>query len=248
MLPQIIQFIVKQSKQITPTVLHLALERSDNKPFNFIPGQFITVHFEHENKTIRRSYSVATIPGQTELTEIAVSYVEHGLGTQYLFGLKLEEEVSITGPFGRLILGNEKPQRYLLIATGTGVTPYRSMLPELEKRLNEQANLEIIVMQGVRTPIDLLYGDDFVELMQRNSRFKFYACYSREMPANPQDYEQSGYVTALIRKLNVQPQNDMVYLCGNPNMIDEIFTYLKQQEFNTESIRREKYISPVTKK
>lgn len=248
MLPKSYILTLKQIKHITPTVFHLGFAREDKQAFTFIPGQFITIHFTHEDKVVRRSYSVATIPGETDLVEIAVSYVAEGLASEYLFHLQLEDQVEATGPFGRLILTAEQPQRYLLIATGTGVTPYRAMLPELLKRLAEQSTLEVSILLGVRTRADLLYAEDFLAASQKNPRLQFHVCYSREFLEHAEGFEKQGYVSHLIKELNVNPQQDLVYLCGNPNMIDEVFAYLKEQGFATESIRREKYISPVTKK
>ena len=43
--------------------------------------------------------------------------------------------------------------------------------------------------------------------------------------------------------LALHPEEDMIYLCGNPSMIDDAYTYLKNQQFNIQQIIREKYIS-----
>ena len=45
-------------------------------------------------------------------------------------------------------------------------------------------------------------------------------------------------------ELNLNPEEDVVYLCGNPSMIDESFELLKSHQFTTQHIIREKYISP----
>jgi len=248
MLPKPYLLTLKQSKMITPSVLHLGFMRADQQLFHFIPGQFITLHFTQEDKVVRRSYSVATIPGETDLLEMAVSYVPNGIASEYLFHLPLESQVEATGAFGRLILPAEEPKRYLLVATGTGITPYRAMLPELLNRLAKNPALEVIILQGVRTRVDLLYAEDFLAAARKNPRLQFYVCYSREFLEQTEIYEKQGYVNQVIKELTLDPQNDLVYLCGNPNMIDEVFAYLKEQHFSSENIRREKYISPVVKK
>jgi NAD(P)H-flavin reductase len=43
--------------------------------------------------------------------------------------------------------------------------------------------------------------------------------------------------------LSLNPDEDIVYLCGNPGMIDESFAYLKDKGFALQRIIREKYIS-----
>jgi NAD(P)H-flavin reductase len=50
-------------------------------------------------------------------------------------------------------------------------------------------------------------------------------------------------VQTLLTKLNPDPQGDIVYLCGNPSMVDACHELLTQHEFELKNIRREKYIS-----
>jgi ferredoxin-NADP reductase len=72
--------------------------------------------------------------------------------------------------------------RYLLIGTGTGITPYRSMLPQLE-RLIADRGIEVVLMFGARNPAELLYGDEFRAFAARHpSHFRFVPCFSRELP------------------------------------------------------------------
>lgn len=237
---------MKWAEMVAPNVRHLSFVRNDDTPLDYIPGQFITFHFEHEGKEVKRSYSIASIPGRNHEVEIAASYFEGGPGSELLFKMQPGDKVTTSGPFGRLVLRDENPQRTVMIATGTGVTPYRSMLPGIEQRLDDNPDSSLIILQGVQTRDQLLYGDDFVGLMQRHPRFEFYACYSREQvtAANGFDaHEKTGYVQQTLEGLRLNPESDVVYLCGNPNMIDEVFTKLKELEFETKQVRREKYIS-----
>ncbi|CAN5247446.1 ferredoxin--NADP reductase [soil metagenome] len=238
--------ILKSATMVTPTVLHLAFVLENEMPFEFTPGQFVTFHWEEETGKLQRSYSIATIPGETNTVEIAVSPFEGGAGTRLLFGLKPGESIQTTGPFGRLTLREEQPSRYILVATGTGVTPYRSMLPELAERMANTA-LKTIVLLGVQSREDLLYGDDFLRFAEKHPGFEFYAYYSRRLPESLAAHERKGYVQSAFTDLNVTPESDIVYLCGNPNMIDDAFAKLREIGFETAHVRREKYISPKSR-
>ena len=120
-------------RMIAPSVAHLSFLRDDGQPLDYIPGQFIQVHFAYaDGSAARRSYSLATqhdhalAPG--EAVEIAVSYVPGGAATALFEGLPIGGSVDASGPFGRFcLLPNDVNRRYLLIGTGTGVTPYRSL-------------------------------------------------------------------------------------------------------------------------
>ena len=222
--------VLHDFKMITPKVRHMIFATAADEDFSFIPGQFITFHFEVDGEELNRSYSVATIPSQSNHIEIAVSPFPGGPGTEFLFHLKPGDKVRTTGPFGRLVLRDEQPKRYFFVSTGTGVTPYRAMLPELHKRLQNQ-DLEVTILEGVQTPDDLLYGQDFWAFAESHPNLHFHAFYSRFEPKADSPYEHQGYVQSYFQSMNLNPETDIFYLCGNPDMIDSAFNFLLDQGF-----------------
>jgi len=236
--------VLTTSYDIAPGVRHFCLEKLDGTPLDYIPGQFITLLFETDAKPVRRSYSIASIPGKHKTIDFAASYIPNGIASESLFDLKPGAQLKATGPFGRLVLRDETPKRYILVATGTGVTPYRSMLPELNRRTQEHGT-EVVIIEGVTGKQNLIYSDDFLEYANQNSKkWQFLGCYSRE-EANieEQAFARTGHVQKQFENLNLDPQGDIVYLCGNPNMIDQAFEQLQAMHFEVQNIRREKYIS-----
>lgn len=235
---------LKWSKKITPNIMHLAFELEDGSPLTYIPGQFVTFLLESDAGIKRRSYSIASIPGTTEQTEIAISFVEDGIASKAMFDLQPGQSLNCSGPAGRLVFREtDAPARFILVATGTGVAPYRSMLPEIERRLAEDDKLEVIVMLGMQYRADLPYADDFLEFAKKHPRFKFMAFLSRDELADKQPHEHKGYVQSAFANLDLDPDEDIVFLCGNPNMIDDAFAILTDEGFSPRSVRREKYIS-----
>lgn len=243
------RYVLNWSKMVTPHVKHLSFTREDGASFPFVAGQFITLHIKdptNPSKILHRSYSIANIPHENNTIEIACAYVENGRATQLLFNLQPGETIEASGPYGLFVLKDEKPKRYILIATGTGVTPYRSMLAEIKKRLTEDPNLTIVVMLGVRHPSELLFGEDFIHCAKNYENFHFLANYSRYTDKadtlNLEAHESHGYVQDNFEKLQFDPASDLIYLCGNPNMIDDAFKRLTEQGFDRKAIRREKYL------
>ena len=228
---------------LSPQVKHFVFKSLQTPAFDYQPGQFITLHFERESKVIRRSYSIANPPRQDNVIEFAAGFVDGGPGTDLLFNLKPNDTIQINGPFGRLTLKDTVPERYILVATSTGTTPYRSMIPELKKRLDANPLLQIVILQGVQTREDLLYKDEFLALSAHYPQVTFRAQLSRETKTDLQPHEYIGRVQCAFPELALNPQQDMVYLCGNPGMIDDAFSYLKDTGFAMQQIIREKYIS-----
>ena len=236
------------SRMLAPTVRHLAFTRDDGLPLDFIPGQFVQVHFHYEDGTAtKRSYSLATIhdhalgPGET--VEIAVSYVAGGAATKLFESLDEGGQIEASGPYGRFcLMPADVNKRYLLIGTGTGVTPYRAMLPMIE-RLMADRGIEVVLLFGARRPEELIYAEDFYTFAAAHPRFRFVPCFSREMPADPHTDVRRGYVQDALPEFAPSAENDIAYLCGNPVMVDTCFEALKVCGLPVPRIRREKYVS-----
>jgi len=238
------QYALKWSRMITPQVRHMAFSRTTGEGVTFTEGQFITLHIDSpaKNKVLHRSYSIASGGEQTNELEIACAYVKGGIATELLFNLQPGDIIHASGPFGLFVLKkDEHPQRYIWVATGTGVTPYRSMLSELRRRFNNQSRVHVCLLQGVRTPEELLYGDEFQSFSEEFPNFTFIACYSRADGATLSRHERAGRVNSVFGELQLNPLEDIVYLCGNPNMIDDAFGTLTALGFDRKNIRREKY-------
>jgi NAD(P)H-flavin reductase len=228
---------------LSPKVKHFIFKNLSSPDFKYLPGHFITIHLEQNDKIIRRSYSIANALQQNNRIEFAAGYVANGPGTNLLFNLKPKDTINITGPFGRLTLKDDLPKRYILVATSTGVTPYRSMMDELKKRSAAHPDLKVVILQGVQKKEDILYKEEFEALTRQFPNISFRAHLSREAKENLGSNEFAGYVQSAFPELSLNPEQDMVYLCGNPGMIDESFNYLKENGFTTQQIIREKYIS-----
>ncbi len=234
------------SRMLAPSVRHLAFERADGAPFKFTPGQFIQIHFNYDDgKPTKRSYSVGTQSAgdAVQLLEIAVSYVDGGAATGLLGDLEHGAGVEASGPYGRFCLQDDDAnRRYLLVATGTGITPYRAMLPTIEKLIAARG-IRVALLYGARNEQELLYGEEFEAFAHRHPDFTFHPCLSRAARATPRPNDRRGHVQDVLPELRPDPEHDIAYLCGNPDMIDATFTLLKELGMPIKNIRREKYVS-----
>ncbi|MFY7697467.1 MAG: FAD-binding oxidoreductase [Legionella sp.] len=237
-----IPVILKDHYMLSPSVKHFVFHALQEPAFDYIAGQFITVHFEHQGKALKRSYSIANPPKHNNHIEFAAGRVENGPGTEFLFNLNIGDIVNVSGPYGRLILKNEPPKRYILVATSTGITPYRAMIPQLKHLVELYPEVRIIIMQGVRTREDILYNEEFSTLASLFPRIQFRAHLSR-YTKGLQEFEHTGYVQHAFDELELNPTEDIIYLCGNPSMVDASFELLKEKGFEAQQIVREKYLS-----
>jgi ferredoxin-NADP reductase len=231
------------SYMLAPEVRHLVFKRTDGAELAYIPGQFLQIHFEHQGAPTKRSYSIANAPvaGDGSI-EIAVSYVQGGAATALLSALQHGQELTASGPYGRFCLMDaDQNQRYILIGTGTGITPYRAMLPKAVQLMSEK-NLKFALVQGARSKAELLYHAEFLAFANAHPNFSYWPYTSRE-DADQNAGTRRGHVQSALTDLQLDPSQDLSYLCGNPNMVDECFNLLKEKAFPVPAVRREKYIS-----
>lgn len=238
--------VLKDHHELNDNTAHFTFHRDDDKPLHLIAGQFVRLYFPDGDNEAFRSYSVGTIlPGNaadTDTIEIAVSWVPGGLATGHLQPMRPGDTIKASGPYGRFVLPEPIWHRYLLIATGTGVTPYRAMLNELRNRLLQGA--EVYVIMGARDESGLLYENDFEQIQTAFPDFHYIPCLSRQPRATPKPNDVNGHVQDVLKSLEINPATDIAYLCGNPQMVDETFVLLKDAGLPVAQIRREKYVSP----
>ncbi|MGI9278544.1 MAG: FAD-binding oxidoreductase [Endozoicomonas sp.] len=211
--------------------------------FDYQPGQFVQLHFSFQGEDYKRSYSIANSPESfqsTQQIEIAISFVEGGIASSLFSEAEPGLELSIGGPFGILTAPEQYNGRIILAGTGTGLAPYRAMIPVLNKLASE--GTQILVMMGVRHKADMIYEQDFRDLAASSEAIEYRACYSREQSLDASLHEYPGYLQNQFPELDLSPENDLVYLCGNPAMIDDAAAALKELGFGPRQVKREKYV------
>ena len=235
-----------KTTQLARSTIQLSFRVNDDD-FIFEAGQFVSLRFAYENSDHKRSYSIACSPEDFRRTgeiEIALGNIPGGRASECFKKAAPGDLFTLAGPAGVLTLPEELPERLVLVGTGTGVAPYRAMLPALIKALDQGVSVHIIM--GVRQREDLFYNEDFESLAAVYDSAHYDICFSREAPAGDPDVGDQnntfhGYVQSRLPGLELTPGKDLIFLCGNPPMIDDALPLLKAMGFNNKQLRREKY-------
>ncbi|MCL6269103.1 FAD-binding oxidoreductase [Sansalvadorimonas sp. 2012CJ34-2] len=228
------------NQKLAPRTIELTF-RVD-APFAFEAGQFVSLLFEHKGEQFKRSYSLASSPellAGENLFKVAIGLIPGGAASECFANAKPGDQFSMIGPFGLLTLPKELPERLVLVGTGTGMAPYRSMLPQLEKLISQ--GVKVHILMGTRLRSDVFYHQDFKALTDSSTDVQFEACLSKEEDIQPENGETSGRVQNRFPELHLNPEKDLVYLCGNPAMINDSVTILTEQGFGVRQVKREKY-------
>ena len=224
-------------RRLSESTMDFRFQRTDGKPVVFKPGEFFRFSFTDSAGTFERPYSLCNFTDTSDKEmDLVISTVEGGRASEYLFHCDVGIKTSVTGPYGRMVLPGQLPQRLFLIATSVGIAPFLPMLGRLK-----EANAVVVFLFGVRDRSEFLYADYLLALAQEWPNLSLIVCYSGEV-ANLNEYERLGYVTNFVDSFEPNPETDVFFLCGNPRMIDDCFGQLKAQGFSARQVVREKYV------
>lgn len=196
----------------------LKIEDTDGV-FDFLPGQFITMDLPVSEKRLHRwrSYSIANRPDKTCHLDLCIVRLDGGIGTTYLFDeIKVGHTIKFKGPEGGFLLPKDLNREIIMIATGTGLAPFRSMLQHIEAHSIPFHKIHLIF--GTRTSDHILYKDELERLVDKYPNFKYSVALSKEEV--PHFYK--GYVHQVYLEMYRNPNpNRLFLLCGWSKMIDE---------------------------
>ena len=196
----------------------------------FLPGQYVNIGVPDSGQT--RSYSFSSRPGDTHASFL-IKHVPGGLMSSWLERAQPGDSVPMTGPLGSFYL-REVHRPLLLLAGGTGLAPFLSML-------------EVLALRGESRPITLIYGvtrDQDLVLVEALEAFAarlpnltLVTCVADPQTAHP----RQGYVTQHMASDVLNDGDVDVYLCGPPPMVDAVREHFKHQGVSPASFHYEKF-------
>jgi ferredoxin--NADP+ reductase len=158
-----------------------------------------------------------------------------GICSNYLCDTKAGDEVKMIGPSGKVMLLPEKEPKtdYIMVATGTGIAPYRGFIRRLffEKTPAAEAYKgEAWLFLGVANSDALLYDDEFQEAKEKFPKnFRLDYALSRE-----QENKKGGkmYIQDKVEEYSDEIFNKLdsgahIYFCGLKGMMPGIQDMLK---------------------
>jgi ferredoxin--NADP+ reductase len=202
--------------------------------FRFTAGQFARIGIEKDDQRVVRAYSIVSSPF-AETLEFFSIVVPDGAFTSQLQHLKAGDQLLLEKiPYGFLTLTRYQkplPHDLWLLATGTGLAPFLSMLQDFEPWQQYQ---HIILAYSVRTQQELAYAEEITQMAQTfgegGAHFKFIPVVTRDPQAS---LHQRLPVLIEQRILEQQAgiafdvERSHVMLCGNPQMVEDTRNALK---------------------
>jgi NAD(P)H-flavin reductase len=222
-----------ESRIISPEVRHFVFDIPSHEYLTFHPGQFLSFNAELDGKNITRAYSIASPPHRNQF-ELCLNRVEEGRFSPYLFRMEPGDEVEMKGPYGTFTF-RQPVQDTIMVATGTGIAPFRSML--LSELPHDSAHRFDLIL-GVRHEHAILYREEFEALTRAHQNFTFSPTLTRP---GPEWTGLHGRVQMHVLRALGERRDVHVYICGMKEMVDEVRTLLREAGLERKQIIVEKY-------
>ena len=209
--------IIKETK----TNWRFVFESPLYENIKFTPGQLVQLVAKpygpaDGTDSIKRNYSVASWPDGSNQFELIITYLKGGQMSEYLFNeAKIGDEFAYNGPMGIFTLPEKIDRDIFFVATGSGVSPFRSMLGHIA--INKVPTKNIKLFFGTRTKEDIPYYDEMKMYEEIIPNFEFVPCLSRERWEGHNGYVHGAY----LPELTILDEKPLVYYCGWTKMIDE---------------------------
>ncbi len=195
--------------------------------FEFINGQFVTLGLRPEKKLVSRAYSIISTNDDDQLEFLSI-VVPDGPLTSQLDKVDAGDAIWINSKStGSLTVNHVLPGRHLyLISTGTGIAPFISLVRGREVFDHFE---KVILVHSVRKEKGLVFREEF-EAMQ-GDRFHYVPTVTREpfaISERGSDLFVSGKLAEQLGLPSIDPGQDRVLICGNPNMNRDLTGYLDE--------------------
>lgn len=211
---------IKSHDKVTHDVVRIVVDKPAD--YSFTPGQATEVSVNNnEWKEEKRPFTFTSLPGDDHLEFTIKTYPSHGGVTNQILHLKPGDELILHDVWGAITYKGEG----VFIAGGAGVTPFLSILRDLNSR-NKIKNNKLIFAN--KTNDDIIHKEEF-EKMLGNS---FINILSGEEVAG----YGHGMITKDFLKSNISNFDKPFYVCGPPPMMDAIQSQLAELGVGNNSI------------
>ncbi len=231
--------VVSAIKRETPYAVSVEFEIPNHlkDKFKFKAGQYVTIKYIHNDKEIRRAYSICSSPNYKNLC-VGIKKVDHGIFSSFANDeLKVGDRLEVMAPTGKFLL-EPNLRNYAAFAAGSGITPIMSLI---KSTLEEEENTTFLLVYGNRTLEETMFYDEIAELKERYpERFFVEFLFSRrEEKIGRFGRIDRGMVNYFLKNKYENTRYESFYLCGPEEMIDEVAATLKTSGINSKQVHHE---------
>ncbi len=226
--------VVESVDDIAPSVRRVVIRL--DQPLSFNPGQYIQLNLPNGDA---RPYSVASTPADPRLIELHIQRSDNGVATEgWVFkDLAPGDLVGLSGPYGRFSFRPNRDKPLLLLGSGTGLAPLKSIVKHIAETAQQSGwSHQVALYHGVRTQAELYDREWFEELAAEHEWFSYRPALSRG-----EWQGRTGRVPQLLAEDFPRASGNVAYICGSPDMVDDTMKALMKARLFPRDIYREDF-------
>ncbi|MBU1179096.1 FAD/NAD(P)-binding protein [Patescibacteria group bacterium] len=186
------------------------------KRMDFTPGQFVLAGVWGYGEA---PFGPASSPYEKKHIDIVVRDTG-GNVTSALHNLKIGDEITLRGPYGNGFPLDFFEGKDIVMATGgCGIPPIASLVKYIIK--NRGKFSKVYLLYGARTPNDILMKDEIKDWEKQIN-----IILTIDSP-HPEWQGCVGFVTDLVKKIEIDPANAVATMCGPGPMMDALEKVLR---------------------
>lgn len=205
---------VAKLERVADDVIIVSLKLPANERLQFLAGQYIDILLRDGS---RRSFSLGNAPHDEELLQLHIRQVAGGSFTGHVFTQMKERDIlRFEGPLGSFFLREESDKPIVLVASGTGFAPIKSLV---EDALHKGVKRPMVIYWGGRRPRDLYMHALVQQWADTHVHIKYVPVISDALPEDNWA-GRSGFVHRAVMQDLPDLSGHQVYACGVPIMVD----------------------------
>jgi propane monooxygenase reductase component len=229
---------VEAIERLTHDIRLLRVALVDPERLTFQAGQYVDIRIPGGEE--HRSFSMANTPATAHELEFMIKIYPDGHFSGLLDngGIKVGDELELTGPYGVFTLRATSTRRMLFIGGGAGMAPILSLLRSLEESGNARP---AVYYYGARRAGDLFHVEELEGLVERLPDFRFVPALS-EMEAGENGWAgETGLITDVVERLEEDVSEVEAYVCGPPPMVEAAIALLERKGVPEAQIHFDKF-------
>ncbi len=211
-------------------------------PFNFLPGQFITVTINPAGVPVKRSYTIASSPTHTEYCEITVKHEEKGTVSHYMHNeVHIGELMQFTAPSGKFTFTETHAKSAVFIGGGVGLTPMMSAIRYLTDRSWKG---EIYFFFSCKDESSIIFREEILYLAKRYPNLHVFFVLSQQQGEANVDFIPGHITKEILAERVPDIISRMVHICGPKLMMDAVKLMLDELKVPKENVMQEIFAGP----
>lgn len=234
------QAVITDVHRLTSRVVSVTLRPERWRPF--LPGQHIDVRLTADDGyQAHRAYSIASAPSAAGTIELVIERLEDGEVSPFFHEVAAPgDTLDVRGPFAsHFAWRTDEPGAVLLVAGGSGVAPFLSMVRE---RAHLASPPPMTLLYSARTWDDVILREELLAHEREQHGFSLTCCLTREGARRAVDFStrvDRAVIAQVLARLPEAPRH--AFVCGANRFVGAVADHLVAAGIPAPSIRTERY-------